>query len=162
MYPRWSFRLTSSMGNGLMTISIWKVMKLCCCMSSCVWRIMCQLHAVTQGVQIDFYFYFRVTMNNWQWLEVPESLTNLSYIAYTRRVIYTYLDDRWAVATRINWSTIHFKQTRIENDYRKRYDMSNQHHDPVPKLEWSRKWSLPQVSHCNICKNVAFRQPSFL
>ena len=27
-----------------------------------------------------------------------------------------------------------FKQTRIENDQRKRYDMSNQHHDPVPKL----------------------------
>ena len=121
---------------------------------------MCQLHAVTQWGECSHDMWSLVYKVNMIYvftfiLDVPESpkIAPSTGPYTTRKFTYTYHDDnRWAVS--VGWS-IHFKQTRIENDYRTRYDMSNQHHDPVPKHEWSRKRSLPQVSHCNIWKKLA-------
>ena len=74
-----------------------------------VWRKMCQMHAMT-WVQICFHFYFWVTMNNWMWLEVPESPKTAPSTGPIQIVglSYTYHDDRWAVLTRISWSVCPF------------------------------------------------------
>ena len=98
-----SFRLTSNMHGSWSDnfINLKKVLKPCYykqqllegkCACWMKWRRECRY------VFFTFIFEWQWTIN-WVWLEVPESLTNRSYRASTRRVIvYTYHDDnRWAL-----------------------------------------------------------------
>ena len=89
-------------------------------------------------------------------LDVPESPKidpSTGPIYTTRRFTFTYHDNnRWAVSV----DSIHFKQTRIEHDYGKRYDTAS---CSCTEALMIKKTEVP---HCNICENLALCQPSFL
>ena len=114
-----SFRLTSNMHGSWSDnfINLKKVLKPCYykqqllegkCACWMKWRRECRY------VFFTFIFEWQWTIN-WVWLEVPESLTNRSYRASTRRVIvYTYHDDnRWALV----YSGMHRWQGKVVDDF---------------------------------------------
>ena len=104
------------------------------------WSSECSMHTwgsvQNRNDMFLFYFIFWVTMKSFSVIWCARNRQNITLTGPTQgRLSYSYPDDsRWAVSG--NWIS---NILNIEHVYRKRCHMSNQHHDPVPKLEWSRK-----------------------